>query len=94
MRLECAAVGTPPPDIGWLHVSAKTFPHHWTVGSNGVLSTAAVKEEDAGVWKCNANNTGGLVHHYFHIVVKGECVGGWRVCVWGGGCVLVVLYVL
>ncbi|XP_063046319.1 vascular endothelial growth factor receptor 3 isoform X2 [Engraulis encrasicolus] len=64
LRMECDVEGTPSPQLSWFKNSQ---PLHHTSGillqdSNRTLSIQRVREEDAGVYTCQACNQRGCVH--------------------------------
>lgn len=65
-RLECAAVGHPPPQIAWQKDGGTDFPaarerRMHVMPEDDVFFIVDVKTEDIGVYSCTAQNTAGAI---------------------------------
>jgi len=65
-RLECSAVGHPPPEIAWQKDGGYDFPaarerRMHVMPSDDVFFIGNVKSEDQGVYTCTAKNNAGVI---------------------------------
>ena len=76
-RLECAAVGQPPPEIAWQKDGGYDFPaarerRMHVMPSDDVFFIVDVKSDDEGVYTCMARNDAGAIRINATLVVLRE----------------------
>jgi len=66
-RLQCAATGSPTPEVAWQKDGGFDFPaarerRMHVMPDDDVFFIVDVKMEDAGIYSCTATNDAGIVH--------------------------------
>lgn len=71
LLLECIAEGLPTPEIRWNKEGAELPSHKvFYENFNKTLKIIGVSEEDAGKYRCTAQNNRGTIHHVITVIVK------------------------
>ncbi|XP_075201117.1 neuronal cell adhesion molecule isoform X11 [Anomaloglossus baeobatrachus] len=71
LLLECIAQGLPTPEIRWNKVGAELPSNRYFYENfNKTLRIIGVSEEDAGKYRCSAQNNLGTIHHEITVIVK------------------------
>ena len=76
-RLECAAVGQPPPEVAWTKDGGYDFPaarerRMHVMPSDDVFFIVDATREDQGVYSCTARNDAGMIRTNATLVVMRE----------------------
>ncbi|KAM3924198.1 neuronal cell adhesion molecule isoform 4-T4 [Leptodactylus fuscus] len=71
LLLECIAEGLPTPEIRWNKEGAELPSNRvFYENFNKTLRIIGVSEEDAGKYRCTAQNNRGSIHHVITVIVK------------------------
>ncbi|XP_077121222.1 neuronal cell adhesion molecule isoform X22 [Ranitomeya variabilis] len=71
LLLECIAEGLPTPEIRWNKEGAELPSNRvFYENFNKTLRIIGVSEEDAGKYRCSAQNNRGSIHHVITVIVK------------------------
>ena len=61
VRFTCAADGLPKPEVVWVKQGSKLSPGRSEVEERSVLRIRGVTSEDAGEYRCHAENIAGAI---------------------------------
>ncbi|XP_075713177.1 neuronal cell adhesion molecule isoform X2 [Rhinoderma darwinii] len=71
LLLECIAEGLPTPELRWNKEGAELPSNRvFYENFNKTLKIIGVSEEDAGKYRCSAQNNRGSIHHVITVIVK------------------------
>ena len=70
LNLQCQGTGYPHPSINWTKADGNSSSLNTAV--NGRLEVLKVRLQDAGVYKCEARNIGGVVARKINVTVLGR----------------------
>ncbi|XP_063223547.1 peroxidasin isoform X7 [Bacillus rossius redtenbacheri] len=71
IRLYCAAIGQPQPDIAWSKEDIPVVPDsRIQIGHDNTLAITGIRREDAGVYKCTAASFVGRITAVAHVRVN------------------------
>ncbi|XP_050301684.1 peroxidasin isoform X2 [Anthonomus grandis grandis] len=71
VRLDCRAIGNPPPRITWSHNGREIAPSYRHLTSpDGSLTILDIEESDHGSYRCEASNYNGRVSAEANILIK------------------------
>ncbi|XP_069701170.1 peroxidasin [Periplaneta americana] len=71
VRLYCAALGQPRPDISWSHDDIPIVPsERFQISSDNTLTITDIQREDSGTYKCSAANFVGRITSVAYVKVN------------------------